>query len=60
MSAPGPKPPSDEKMERHFNGIVMSVLALIAIAIFIVALFIRSGTHSSPKQSPPQTHPAPQ
>jgi uncharacterized protein YpmB len=39
MSPQSPKTEADEKIEGHFNGIVIAVLAIMALAILIAIFF---------------------
>lgn len=55
-----PKPPADAEMERHFNGIVMTVLAVIAVVLLLAAIYIKVGTKSPSSHATHTTQPAPQ
>jgi len=49
MSPQPPKTDTDEKIEGHFNGIVIAVLAIMAVAILIASFFIlRKGQKAVP------------
>lgn len=49
MSPQPPKTEVDEKMENHFNGIVIAVLTIMALAILIAILFfLKRGAKTVP------------
>ena len=54
------KPPADAKVERHFNGIVMTVLAVTAVVLLLPAKYIKVGTKSPSSHTIHTTQPAPQ
>ena len=60
MSSKSPKTVPEEKMERHFNGIIMTVLAIIAAALLLATLlFYKTGSKVVPATRPqraPDTH----
>ena len=62
MSPQGPKTETDEKMEHHFNGIVMSVLAVLAVVLLIaIFFFFKRGSSAVPansQQAPAVTNPS--
>lgn len=54
--SPGPKTEADQKIERNINGIVFTVLAIIAVVLLAAALFFyKGGRKIVPKNRPAPT-----
>ena len=52
MNPQPPKTEADQKIENHFNGIVLTILAVIALAVLIAIVFL---LERGPKAAP-STH----